>query len=126
MSLNTSKTISKIMYNNVEIPLSGSENICTLTITCEDPITYIYFYDIETSSFVNHYLLSKGTNTLKTSVNSIFFIYSVYTIIYTLTNTINVKNIGTTIFGNNMGEGTYYAQAYMVTALIASATQPTD
>lgn len=66
MSLNTSKTISKVMYNNVEIPLSD-KNETTFTFSIPDQCA---IYSNVGSNRTAYEIYEKGTHTITVPLNS--------------------------------------------------------
>lgn len=65
MSLNTSKSISKVVYNNVEIPLSKNETAFTFSI----PDQYVVYSSIG-SNRTNYKVYEKGTHNITVLLNS--------------------------------------------------------
>lgn len=71
MSLNTSKSISKVVYNNVEIPLSGSEKKYYIKIVNASPDAVII---ASISNIITKYVIDAGQSYLseeKYSINNI-------------------------------------------------------
>lgn len=78
MSLNTSKTISKVMYNNVEIPLSGSEKKYYIRIVNASPSAGII---VSISNIITKYQIDAGNSYLseeKYSINDILLNLELY------------------------------------------------